>query len=119
VALFVVGLVILFFTAPWYTVLGGIALLATAFLHSAFNPDAPAPSFELVRNVLWSFQLVGFLWVVVKRCRKSRVYGDSGKQKKRTDRERVHTSREAAAEGLIGQAANGTRGLSLHRNLLL
>jgi hypothetical protein len=93
IALFVIGLLILFFAAPWYTVIGGIALFATAFVYSAFNPDASAPSYELVRNVLWCFQLVGFLWVVVKRSRRNRVYGDSGKQEKRTERERVQTSR--------------------------
>jgi hypothetical protein len=93
IAIFVIGLLILFFSAPWYTVLGGVALFATAFFYSAFNPDSPAPSYELVRNVLWRFQLVGYLWVGAKRCRRNRIYGYPGKQAKRTERERVHTSR--------------------------
>ena len=81
IALFVIGLLILFFAAPWYTVLGGIALFATVFLYSAFNPDSPAPSYELVRNVLWGFQLVGYLWVGAKRRRAgTESMADSGKR---------------------------------------
>jgi hypothetical protein len=75
IALFVVGLFILFFAAPWYTVLGSIALFATVFVYFAFNPDASAPSYGLVRNVLWGFQLVGFIWVGAKRSRRNRDYG--------------------------------------------
>lgn len=93
IAIFVIGLLVLFFTAPWYTVLGGIALLATAFFYSAFNPDSAAPSYELVRNVLWGFQLVGFLWVGAKRCRKSRVYGNNANREKRTERRKYSNSR--------------------------
>jgi DnaJ domain len=93
IAIFVIGLLILFFTAPWYTVLGGISLFATAFFYSAFNPDSAAPSYELVRNVLWGFQLVGFLWVGAKRCRKSRVYGDNANREKRTERRKDSNSR--------------------------
>ena len=93
IAIFVIGLLILFFNAPWYTVIGGIALFATALFYSAFNPDAPAPSYELVRNVLWGFQLVGFVWVAFKRRRRNRVYDDSCKQEKRTEPKRVHASR--------------------------
>ncbi len=93
VALFVLGLVILFFTAPWYTVLGSISLFATMFFYSASQPDTPVPSYETVRNVLFAFQLVGYLWVAVKQCRRNRVYGDSSKREKRTDRGRVQTSR--------------------------
>jgi DnaJ domain len=93
VALFVLGVLILFFAAPWYTVLGSIALLATAFLYFALNPDDSAPSFELVRSVLWSYQLVGFIWVGVKRSRRSRDYGTSGREDRRTGatRGRVQT----------------------------
>src|ERR1039457_6483760 len=46
IALLVIGLLILFFSAPWYTVLGGIALLATVFFYVAMNPDGSAPSSE-------------------------------------------------------------------------
>jgi len=99
IALFVLGLVILFFTASWYTVLGCISLFATVVIYFALNPDTSAPSYDLVKNVLWGFQLVGFVWVGVKHCRRNRVYcrnrvyGDSGKRAKRTDRGRVHTAR--------------------------
>ena len=93
VALFVLGLIILFFAAPWYTVLGGTALLATVFFYAAFNPDPPAPSYELVRNVLWGFLLVGFLWVGAKRSRRNKVYADPGKPTKGTDRGRAQASR--------------------------
>ena len=84
VALFVLGVLILFFTAPWYTVLGGTALLATAFLYFAVNPDGSAPSSELVRSILWGFQLVGFLWVGAKRSRRSRDYGTPNRDERRT-----------------------------------
>jgi hypothetical protein len=86
-------LFILFFSAPWYTVIGGIALLATTFFYAVFNPDASAPSYELVEKVLWGFQLVGYLWVAVEHYRKRGVRGDSAKRQKRTDAGRVHTSR--------------------------
>jgi hypothetical protein len=91
IALFVLGLVILFFAAPWYTVLGGVALLATVFFYSAFNPDSPAPSYGFVRNVLWGFQLVGYLWVGAKRSR--REYGTRGSRENRTEtkRSRIQT----------------------------
>jgi DnaJ domain len=84
VALFVLGVLILFFSAPWYTVLGSIALLATVFLYFAMNPDVSAPSYELARSALWGFQLVGFLWVASKRIRRSREYGTSGREYRRT-----------------------------------
>jgi hypothetical protein len=79
IALFVLGVVILFFAAPWYTVIGGIALLAMLFLYFAINPDTSAPSYEMVRNVLWGFQLVGFLWVGAKRSRRNQDYGTTDK----------------------------------------
>jgi hypothetical protein len=93
VALFVIGAIILFFAAPWYTVLGSIALLATEFIYFALHPDDSAPSSELVRSVLWGFQLVGFLWVGVKRSRRSRDYGTYGQENRRTcaTRGRVQT----------------------------
>jgi hypothetical protein len=84
VALFVLGVLILFFAAPWYTVLGGIALLATVFLYFALNPDGSVLSSELVRSVLWGFQLVGFIWVGAKRSRRNRDYGTSGREDGRT-----------------------------------
>jgi hypothetical protein len=84
IALFVLGMIILFFSAPWYTVLGGTALLATVFIYFAFNPDGSAPSSELVRSVLWGFQLVGVLWVGAKRNRRSRDYVTSGRENGRT-----------------------------------
>lgn len=67
VALFVIGLIVLFFSAPWFTVLGGTAMLVALFLYFAVHPDGSVPSPELVRGVLWGFQLVGFVWVGVKR----------------------------------------------------
>jgi DnaJ domain len=93
VALFVLGVLILFFSAPWYTVLGGIALLATGFLYFAVNPDGPAPSSELVRSTLWGFQIVGFLWVGAKRRRRIGDYRASGREDGRTGttRGRVQT----------------------------
>jgi hypothetical protein len=84
IALFVLGVLILFFSAPWYTVLGGIALLATVFLYFAMNPDGSTPSSELVRSVLWGFQVVGFLWVGAKRSRGNRDYVTSGREDGRT-----------------------------------
>jgi DnaJ domain len=84
IALFVIGLIVLFFAAPWYTVLGGIALLATVFIYFAMNPDGSVPSSELVRSVLWGFQLVGFLWVGAKRSRRSRDYDTPNRDERRT-----------------------------------
>jgi energy-coupling factor transporter transmembrane protein EcfT len=94
IALFVIGLAILFLSAPWFTVLGGIALFATAFFYSASQTDSPVPSYETVRNVLWGFQLLGYLWVGAKhRRRKNKVYADSGRPMESTNRKRVHTPR--------------------------
>jgi hypothetical protein len=79
IAVFVIGAIILFFTAPWYTVLGGIALFATMFFYFALSSDTPTPSYEFVRNVLWCFQLVGFIWVGAKRSRRNRDDGTTYK----------------------------------------